>query len=517
MSDDPLQIFVSYARSDDASPPEDPDCAGFVTGLHDQLNYAIQNLGGPRPKIWRDTRRVGQADQFDQKIEDAISQSSVLLVVLSKNWMASDYCAKELKAFAERWKSDGDSGVRERIVVVGKRHVDPDRRPSMLQGQEGFRFYSMDDPDEVGLEREYFTRGKIRDKRYYDLVEDLATLLSRRATHLGAGEISGGKEAGGISKPPPPRVSQRAVYLAKPATDMREAYDRMVTELTGGGYYVVPEPARDIPLDGTALSVIDGAMEKAEVSIHLLGDKPGFAPEGAGPIVGLQLERAGEAIAARAAAGRPFQRIVWAPRIVGSGDSEEVAERDPLAVLAKFGTYRPDDSIEGGTLTKFVELVNQRLAKAFAPVVTDLGEADFSGGGGVYVYHQAKDMDFAFDIAKALYERKANPKLPAYEGTDAERVQLHRQYMRECDLVVVCWAAATDAWAKAASNGLGDWKQLGRTKGFARRGLVAGPPPGRPKKMFVEMFPKDEIDVVVDLTTREHPTPDDLNPLISKS
>ena len=515
MSDDPVQIFVSYARADDLPPPEDVDCDGFVTCLHEQLNYEFQTLGGPRPKIWRDTRRIGQADQFDQKIEDAISQSSLLLVVLSKNWMASDYCSKELKAFAERWKGDGDSGVRERIVVVGKRHVDPDRRPSMLQGQEGFRFYSMDDPDEVGLEREYFARGKVRDRRYYDLVEEMASLLSRRVTHLGAGEVVGRDEAGSVT--PPPGVRRPTVYLAKPATDMREAYDRMVTELTGGGYYVVPEPARDIPVDGTAVAVVDQAMAAAELSIHLLGDKPGFAPEGAGPIVGMQLERAAAAMQARAAAGRTFQRIVWAPRILELNGADETAERDPLAMLAKFGTYVAGDSVEGGTLSKFVELVNQRLAKAFAPVVSDLGELAFSGGGGVYVYHQAKDTDFAFDVARALHERNVNPKLPAYEGTDAERVQLHRQYLRECDSIVVCWAAAPDVWAKATSHQLLDWKQLGRTKGFARRGLVAGPPPGLPKKMFVDLFPKDEIDVVVDLTTRERPTPDDLNPLISSS
>ena len=86
------------------------------------------------------------ADQFEPRIEQAISDSSILLVVLSKNWISRPYCVRELESFAERWKADG--GLRERIVVAAKREVDPDRRPSLLQGQVGIKFYALDEPEE---------------------------------------------------------------------------------------------------------------------------------------------------------------------------------------------------------------------------------------------------------------------------------------------------------------------------------------------------------------------------------
>jgi hypothetical protein len=508
----PIQIFVSYARNDDASPPEDLTKKGFVTALHNQLYYLLGDLGEPKPKIWRDVRRIDRADQFDEEIAHAISDSAMLLIILSRNWMASAACREELNSFRDRWKCEGEMGLRQRIVVVGKRHVPPESRPSLLQHQEGYLFYALDDPDEVGLEREFFVRGEVRDNRYVTRLEELAGLLWRRGARFGAGE--------GIQIETPERRWQeprpkndKAVYLAKPASDMRGAYDRLVTELTSSGYAVVPDPSKDIPTDTRAVQFVDEALSQADIAIHLLGEKSGFAPDGAEPIVKLQLARAASRLAGAAISGEQFRRIIWAPKVLNLNSSEQRLDqvRDPLGVLEKFDRYVSSDTIEGDTLSKLVELVILRLSRATVP---RQNLDDELGNARAYVYHRPEDMEYAFDIGKALKERNITPRFPAYEGSDAERVQLHRQYLRECDSVVVCWASAPDVWVKVTSNELVDWRVLGRTKEFARRGLVAGPPPGMPKRMFVELFPKDEMDVVVDLTSCLHPQAADLGPLI---
>ena len=72
VSDSPVQIFVSYARNDDVPPHEDPTKNGFVTYLHHQLDFAFRDFGDPKPRFWRDVRRIDKADQFDTKIADAI-------------------------------------------------------------------------------------------------------------------------------------------------------------------------------------------------------------------------------------------------------------------------------------------------------------------------------------------------------------------------------------------------------------------------------------------------------------
>jgi len=472
----------------------------------------LADFGDPKPKIWRDVKQVERADQFDQKIEQAIGESSIFIAVLSRNWMASSYCRRELNAFAERWKLEGEMGVRQRIVLVGKRHVPAELRPSLLQQQEGYLFYSLDDPDEIGLEREFFVRGEVRDNRYYSRVEELASLLWRRAERFGTRGEQSRSQSRQLTMPS--RNSRKAIYLAKPASDMRRAYDRLVTELTGSGYPIIPDPSRDIPIDASAAQFIDEALSQADVSIHLLGEKAGFAPDDAPPVVKLQLARAADKWANTEdskSVGR-LKRIIWAPKVLDVNSAEHGEKlRNPLNVLEKFDRYLPEDTVEGDTLSKFVELVIQRLSRTISPESID----EVPANTRIYVYHRPEDMEYAFDIGKALRSCDITPKFPAYEGPDAERVLLHRQHLRECDSVVVCWASAPDVWVKVIANELVNWKVLGRTKGFTRRGLVAGPPPGIPKRMFVELFPKDEIDVVVDLTACPHPQPEDLTALIS--
>lgn len=509
MSESPPQIFISYARADDESPPEDAGKKGFVSALHDQLNYLFKNLGNPRPSIWRDTNKVEAADLFDEKISKAVAGSSILVVVLSPNWMDSAYCRKELDWFRERWRAEGENGVRHRIVVVCKRHVDPDRRPSLLQGQTGYQFYSRDDPDEEGLEREYFLRGEERDKRYYDEIEKLAGVLWRRARRFKE-TITGADDEHTDPPPLPPRSDGAGVvFVAKPATDMREAYDRVVSELEGAGYRVVPDRTQDLPLDASATAFIEAALRDACVSVHLLGEKPGFTPDGSDPIVRLQL-----LCAARRQDGddqTPFQRIIWAPKVLEDGVQTDVV-RDPFDVLGQFDAFRQrSDKVESSTRSKFVELLLQTLARQ---QVKPAPANEAGGNGKVYVYHVQEDLEHAVAVARALKARKINWSLPGFDGSPAENAQLHLQYMRQCDSVILCWAKATDVWIKAQTNGLSDWKQLGRTRGFTRRAVVALPPPGVPKKVFVDLLPEDEIDVALDLTGRERLLPEDVDRLV---
>lgn len=504
MTDQPVQIFMSYARADNLPPPDDANGKGFVTALEDWLRYLFVNNGDRASRVWRDSRKVEDGDQFDRKIGDAINESALLLVVLSPNWMLSKFCQQELVAFSERWKAD--PSLRERVIVVMKRHVANDDRPELMQRQEGFRFYELDESNEIQPETEFFKAGKAIDDRYMNLVEKLAGSLSKRAQRHAA-------------VPRPATETSRSaadhgktVFVAKPAADMRAPYERIVAELRSSGFSVAPDPGRDMPNDAGALKFVDDALALADVSIHLLGDKQGFAPEEADPIVKFQLKRAAARMAG-APKGR-FQRLIWAPKFLPvQGDAEVAATpRNPIEVLGRFDTLLEGDKVEGDTLATFVDLVSQRLARMSAPA-PEMGEA--GGNQSVYVYYRPDDAEYGYNICRALKAREVTPRWPAFEGTDAERIQVHRQNLRECDSVVLCWASAPDAWVRSMSSELVDWKVLGRTRGFFRRALVAGPPPGMPKKMFVEFHSKDAIDVILDLTGRELPQPDDLTPLIA--
>jgi hypothetical protein len=512
----PVQIFISYARDDDATPPHVPDATGFVTFLHRQIAYAFQKRGPFRPRICQDVDTIGDGDQFETKIKQEIDASAILLVVLSRNWLARPFCRRELELFAQRWSHEGAEGVRRRIVVVGKRHVDPGRRPSLLQGQVGFAFYSLTDPDSHGLEHEFYGVDGAQDARYWRQLEALAEQLLRSAGHLV-------RERPASVSPP----NGRTVYLAKPATDMRKAYDRLVGELTQKGFAVVPDPTQDLIPDATAREVIGRAFAAAEVSIHLLGEKHGPTPEDEPPLVDLQL-----ACAATQAAPFVdkddrrigFHRIIWAPRTLdrGAESNGPAGERDPFAVVASFGSEHDGDCVEGDTLSRFVDFLQQHLVRIARPrkrparAALDRGGAEKSPGRTkIYVDHKEEDADHAYALAQALQQRhgKLNLLMPAFDGSPAEQKRLRKKYLHDCDSVVICWGAASEVWTKVRLAELEDFGGLGRSDDFARRGLVAGPPPGTPKKRFRELLLSDDV-TFIDLTEREQPTPEELDRLV---
>lgn len=521
MSD--VQIFISYARDDNRAPPGDRN-RGFVDNLDEELRCEFVRSGPRRPTLWRDTKAVLDAEQFNPKIIGALEKSQILLVVLSPNWLASDYCRKELKSFAQFWYDRGEDPekVKHRIVVVGAREVDRNRLPSQLQGQVGVKFYSLEDDGRVL--REYF-RGIIVDRqRYYDQIDQLVRALLTFSARFGGWRESTDEQAVGKAPPQPILVPNgHTIFVAKPANDMRPHYQRIVKELVGRGYKVVPDPADDIPDDKSVVPFLDTTLASAEASVHLLGEGAGFAPEGQEErIVCLQLKRAAIRVSALPPSvevpGREFERIIWAPRIMDDTlDSRAAASgRDPLKVLQRFHEQLPNDKVEGDTISKFVDFLVLHLAERATPVRRQpdkVAEAAKSGMR-VYVHHSPEDTDYAFELRDLLAKRQVVPVLPVFDAnSQAELAEAHRKALAKCDAVLLCWAGAREMWARSQASELGDWHALGRSNKFAYRGVVAGPPGGGRKQYAEKVFPADEIDIVLNLTELTHPTPEALDPL----
>ena len=126
-----FQVFVSYASLDDVAPPSGGD--GFVTTLVRYLKFDLEQRK-PTPEIWRDRDgKIKPSDQFNEIIQAGIDRSDLLLVVLSDNWMASEYCSKELALFGQKTKEV--SSAKKRIIVAAKHDLKPEHRPELLQGQ----------------------------------------------------------------------------------------------------------------------------------------------------------------------------------------------------------------------------------------------------------------------------------------------------------------------------------------------------------------------------------------------
>jgi hypothetical protein len=491
-------IFISYARDDDVSPPDRPDKKGFVTFLDESVRYEFRDLGPNRPKIWRDIRRISDGDQFTPELENALKEASILVVVLSPNWMASKWCNRELETFAKYHDAEG---IRERIVVVSKHHIEFEQRPELLQGQTGFEFYARNkDPEDIAGDTEFFDRGEARDERYWQKIKALVARLLKR-------------------KPPPVAAtyppSGRTIYVAKPASDMRAGYDRIVCELCGRGHTVVPPPMEDIPLN-SAVEIIDKALSQAEISIHLVGEKAGAAPEDQLPMVKLQLARAAEK-AGKDGTGK-FHRLVWAPSLwtapAAAGQPEQETVRHPVDVLTRFDRQLSSDKVEGDSLSKFVDFINQHLTAIAQPRPLSALSAGKNGDMSLYLYHSQEDSDYALNLAQALQQRQLDALLPVFDGPDAEIKSFNGKQLAQCDAVILCWASASEVWVRAQASALRNWQELGRKQQFSYRAVVAAPPPGVRKKNGKLLFPRSDIDLVVDLSDKPVPTADLLDMLV---
>jgi hypothetical protein len=526
--DKQIQIFISYAREDNAIPPDAPGAKGFVTALHAYLEYAFQHHGYPRPIVWWDTRNVEDGDPI---VKEAIDASSLLLIILSRNWTHQLYCRRQLEFFRQRWQADGDN-IRHRIIVVRKHYVEENEHPALfgvtsglIPGQTGYDFFKFDGLKDPGKERLYFDPQKRpQDGDYIQKASELGRHLWLVARNFSQKDnlqaLAGAEESRARSKVP---RNGRTIYLAKPAPDMLQAHRRVERELYEAGFDVVPKEIQEIPPDESAIGFINEALEAAEVSVHLVGSGLGIAPTHHDRTVRLQLECAAAKVerCANERTGRTtgFHRIIWAPKFF-TGEF-----RDPFLGFDKFRVQVEGDKlIESDNLSQFEDFLRDHLGRYTPETGKPCGseetgptgdneDADRTSEKKIYLYHSEEDSEYAADLALALQRENSRiePLLPALEGPPPEVESYHRQRLAECDAVVLCWANASEVWIRAHAHQLRDWRGLGRTERFAFRGLIAGPPPGNRKKILLRVPPRSEIDKVLDLTEQAPSSPGMLN------
>jgi hypothetical protein len=287
---------------------------------------------------------------------------------------------------------------------------------------------------------------------------------------------------------------------------MKESYSRVALELQGRGFCVVPDVSSELPSDSCALAVVNEGLAKAEVSVHLIGEKLGFAPDELDPIVKLQLARAREKVAAADQAGQSFGRLLWAPKILDAGAAAAgpAKERDPVLVLKRCDEQIATDKIDGDILSKFVEFLFQYLAqRAPRPDPKTVTGNKLQ----VYLSYNGADEDYAVAVAEALRDSSVKVRIPALD-TDADARRFNGELLAKCDAVTVCWAQASEVWVRSEADKLTDWQGLGRRQQFAYRGLIAGPPPAPHKKAKTIglLFQDGEFDKVFDLVDKGSPT-----------
>src|SRR5262249_38487315 len=103
----------------------------------------------------------------------------------------------------------------------------------------------------------------------------------------------------------------QVIYLAAPADELRDAWQRVANDLRGCGYVVFPPDGRLPDTVSKAEMAIREVLAKAVMSVHFLGESEGGMPDGSSEsLTRLQLRLSREHCGA---SGR-FPRVLRVPK-----------------------------------------------------------------------------------------------------------------------------------------------------------------------------------------------------------
>jgi TIR domain len=166
--------FISYAHNDDDV--YGPETLGWVTRLHQDLNQRVRTRLGANIQLWRDSE-IRNHGVFSNKIFNRLIKTATFISVLSPSFLNSEWCLREVEAFARN--ADNDNGVliddeRSRIFKVEKMPVGRNELPPVMQGTKTYRFYEPhpDQPNRPRELRPFLGEGYTR--RYFEQLDELA-------------------------------------------------------------------------------------------------------------------------------------------------------------------------------------------------------------------------------------------------------------------------------------------------------------------------------------------------------
>lgn len=469
-------IFISYAHIDDQVFGAEQE--GWISRFHKSLEVRLSQLIGRKPRIWRDPKLRGN-DYFGDEIVDQFPEVALILSIVSPRYVKSEWCIKEIKSFHNVATKHGGIRVnnKSRIFKVIKTHVPFEEHPNEMKELLGYEFYKID--QETNRAREFSTiYGHESEQAYWtkldDVAHDIAAILQELSTVKG--EKSTQVEAKEENKPMVSTGSKDAVYLAETSSGLTEERDIIKRELLGQGYEVLPNQHMPF-IEADAENLIRESLDRSLFSIHLIGKRYGFIPEGANrSIVHLQNE-----LAAEKSKATGLERIIWLP------NSAEISETDDAELLRSFiSLVQTDAEAQAGAdifetpltevkfaITDKLEAIKRRREEAKANVQNADG-ASFEGLQSIYLICDQRDLDYTLDLEDYLFDKGYEVLVPAFDGDELQIRNDHQENLKLCDATLIYFGAANDLWMRAKQRDLLKIAGYGRSRPLRAKGIYIG-------------------------------------------
>lgn len=457
-------VFISYAHVDDDSLLRDEP--GWISAFHEQLQILLARKLGRHDSfsIWRDPKTRGN-DVLDETIEAVLRRTALGLFVVSRGFVASEWCRRELDCFCsqEHPRLEERLPGRSRVFKVLLSHVPEDEVPPPLKRPRGHAFYEL---NRTSQRAEPFrrTRESDQDQRYWTALDDLALDLEAMLRQMRS-VLEEGPEEGPAAAPAAP-----AVYLAEVTDDLEPDREDLRRTLLQQGVTVLPEGPLPIEAETLATSV-EAQLRRSALSVHMIGPLYGKRPAGETRSYShLQLDRA-----AAVASETGMPRLLWMPRRL---DRSSLREEQRLLLESVENELDSDSPVEvlRTSVEELKETVLGKLEELFPAEKTVSPDPP---GTLVYISCQPEDDPHADEIRGVLRSARHDVILPARSGDRTAVERHHLTNVKYCDVLLVLYGASSVIWVREEILKARDLLGLER-RGSARLiSVLHGPPPSK--------------------------------------
>ena len=487
-------IFISYGHLDDISPFGQEK--GWVDLLEERLSVMVGQALGYEPKIWRDGHNLQGNDELTSAISEGVTQSLLLVPVITPRYVQSDWCTREMETFhsVEPPLSNASPGFRTRVFKVVKTPL-PEHlqklEPSHIRNLIGYQFFAEDSA--TGLLTEF--NPDHTDKQYWTMLTRLVADIKKALIAL---KHSPQETPTPVSSPtllnvpavPGPATAKpdtsngggpsvvKAVYLAETTSDLTSERQLVSDELRQRGYSVLPEQRLPLEEVNQTENAVREALANCALSVHLVGTRYGSTPEDdARSVVRIQEQLAAE----HGAANPAFLRVLWIPQGLMTPPLEIKDERQRLFV----SELQTRITAGAELLQTTVEDLKTRIIEKLNPPKASVRLNPRSKLKQIYLICEDDDRTFVRPIREYLFNQNLEV-ITWLDGSGAESLMdYHRKNLKECDAALVYFGNGDEPWVRKNLDDLEKAYGYGRENDWLASAVYVAAPPSVQKEDFL--------------------------------
>jgi Domain of unknown function (DUF4062)/TIR domain len=490
-------IFISYAHLDDLSPFGDGK--GWIDLFHERLSVLVSQALGYELRIWRDGHNLQGNDVLQGAIAEGITQSLLLVPIISPRYVQSDWCNREMAAFyaSEPPPQAAVPGFRTRVFKVIKTPL-PDHlknlEPEQTRSLTGYQFYGADEED--GELHEFSTDPT--DKAYWEMLTRLVAHITKTLIELKyssssppAAEVA---RTTGAAAPPPVVASAKPVatpvvapdsanaaklvYLAETTSDLTKERELVRDELQQRGHSVLPD--EKLPCDEAKQTEasVRADLARCALSVHLVGTRYGSTPEDdARSVVRIQEELAAE----RSAADAAFLRLIWMPPGL-STPALPISDERQKSFIAELQTRV---MVGAELLQTTIEDLKTRIVEKLHPPAKTATRDRRSKLKQVYLICENSDRSFVRPLKEYLFKQNFEVITWLDEGAADKLMEYHHKNLRDCDAALIYFGSGDEAWVRKNLEDLEKAYGYGREQDWVANAVYVGAPENPQKEDFL--------------------------------